>query len=69
MAFTDDFLAASKTGKKKERKTMAKPQHVDLNQCVTKWYQQQRGSGVMVRGTELKMAAERFEKKYRNPGI
>ncbi|KAK3888191.1 hypothetical protein Pcinc_007722 [Petrolisthes cinctipes] len=59
-AYTDDFSVASKTGKKKDRKTMAKPMHVDLDQCVIKWYQQQRGSGVMVRGTELKMAAERF---------
>ena len=39
---------------------MAKPKHVDLDQCVIKWYQQQPASGVMVRGTELKMAAERF---------
>lgn len=60
MAYTDDFSTASKTGKKTDRKTMAKPKHVDLDQCVIKWYQQQRASGVMVRGTEMKMAAERF---------
>ena len=59
-AYTDDFSVASKTGKKKDRKTMAKPKNIELDQCVIKWYQQQRGSGVMVRGTELKMAAERF---------
>ncbi|XP_045101464.1 tigger transposable element-derived protein 7-like [Portunus trituberculatus] len=51
---------ASKTGKKKDRKMMAKPKNVELDQCVIKWYQQQCASGVMVHGTELKMSAERF---------
>ena len=54
------FQLHQRPARKKIEKTMAKPKNVDLDQCVIKWYQQQRGSGVMVRGTELKMAAERF---------
>ena len=37
-AYTNDFSSASKTGKKKNRKTMAKPKNVNLDQCVIKWY-------------------------------
>ena len=63
MAYSVEFSCASLTARNKERKVMAKPKSVELDQCVMKWYQQQRGSGVMVRGTEMKMAAERFAAK------
>ncbi|MPC58224.1 Tigger transposable element-derived protein 7 [Portunus trituberculatus] len=48
---------------------MAKLKNVELDQCIIKWYQQQRASGVMVRGTELKMAAERFASNIRLQGF
>ncbi|MPC46058.1 Tigger transposable element-derived protein 2 [Portunus trituberculatus] len=68
-AYTDDFSAASKTSKRKDRKTTAKPKNVELDQCVIKWHQQQHASGVMVHGTELKMAAERFASNIRLQGL
>ena len=60
MSYTTRYSEASRTGRRQDRKVMASPKNVELDKCVLHWYQQQRGSGVMVRGAELKMAAEKF---------
>ena len=63
MTYSVDFSCASLTSRNKERKVMAKPKSVELDQCIMKWYQQQGASGVMVSETEVKMSAERFAAK------
>lgn len=46
---------------------MAKPHHEDLDKACLKWFKQLRGTGALVRTTELKGAAEKFARLLNIP--
>ncbi|KAK3851777.1 hypothetical protein Pcinc_041598 [Petrolisthes cinctipes] len=55
------------TARRHARKTMAKPRNEELDQACLKWFWQLRGTGVFVRTTELKAAAEKFARHLNIP--
>ena len=56
--FKENFV--DETKHKKQRKTMKKPTYPEIEEAAQKWWRQQRTAGVMVRGVDVKMAAEKF---------